>query len=87
MFRDLPGPGGWSRVGTMVRSVPTTHYPGYHYPVHHHPAVRVMHAGSVVQWCRLVHQASFGFNTGAISTVHAITGSTVVSLLGQQWCH
>ena len=35
-------PGGVPRVGCRVRTVPSTHYPGYlpttyHYPVHHYP--------------------------------------------------
>ena len=58
-------PGGGTRCTTTVRSVSTTHYPGYHYTGH----TAVVHAASGVQHCLRgsprVRQASFGFNIPA----------------------
>ena len=65
-------PGAVPRACTMVRTVPSTHYPGYPYTTHRRcswPTQLTPHA-STGQW--RVHQAPFNTNTLTWSDVHLL---------------
>ena len=71
-FSHVDSPGAVSRVPTMVRTVPTTHYPGTHPPPHHGPVLPLAWSLHGVSGSVQVPQAPFGFNVSVKQPVHVV---------------